>query len=56
MHNPSASVAQFDELFRAHLSALYRALGATAPAALSQPFATGVGHEVDAGGTMQRGA
>ena len=56
VHNPSASVAQFDELFRAHLSALYRALGSAPPDALSKPFATGVGHEVAAGGTMQRSA
>jgi alpha-amylase/alpha-mannosidase (GH57 family) len=56
VHNPSASVAQFDELFRAHLTELYRALGDSPPEALSRPFATGVGHEVAAGGTMQRGA
>ena len=56
VHNPSASVAQFDELYRLHLAALYRALGAPPPEALSRPFATGVGHEVAAGGTMQRGA
>ncbi len=55
VHNPSASVAQFDELFRAHLTALYRALGEPSPELLSRPFATGVGHEVAAGGTMQRG-
>jgi alpha-amylase/alpha-mannosidase (GH57 family) len=54
VHNPSASVAQFDELFRARLSELYRALDASPPEALSHPFATGVGHEVAAGGTMQR--
>jgi alpha-amylase/alpha-mannosidase (GH57 family) len=54
VHNPSASVSQFDSLYRAHLSELYRALGASPPEALSHPFATGVGHEVAAGGTMQR--
>jgi len=56
VHNPKVAVAQFDELFRAHLSALYLALGLQPPAALGQPFATGVGHEVVAGGTMQRGS
>ena len=54
VHNPQPSVAQFDELFRAQLSALYRALGLRPPHSLSQPFATGVGQEVAAGGTMQR--
>jgi len=56
VHNPTRAVAQFDELFRAHLSALYLALKLEPPAALGQPFATGVGHEVVAGGTMQRGS
>jgi alpha-amylase/alpha-mannosidase (GH57 family) len=55
VHNPSASVAQFDELFRAHLAALYCALGEHPPDALARPFATGVDHEVAAGGTMRRG-
>jgi alpha-amylase/alpha-mannosidase (GH57 family) len=56
VHNPTPAVAQFDELYRAHLSALYRALGLAPPAALSQPFASGVAHDVAAGGTMQRGS
>lgn len=56
VHNPAPSVAQFDELYRAHLSSLYRALGGEPPEKLSRSFATGVGHEVAAGGTMQRGA
>ena len=50
------AVAQFDELFRAHLSALYRAIDLTPPKALSMPFASGVAHDVAAGGTMQRGS
>jgi alpha-amylase/alpha-mannosidase (GH57 family) len=54
IHNPSASVAQFDELFRAQLAALYGALRLDPPDALARPFATGVGHEVAAGGTMRR--
>jgi alpha-amylase/alpha-mannosidase (GH57 family) len=54
-YNPSASVAQFDELFRARLAALYRSLGSSAPDALSRPFASGVAGEVALGGTMQRG-
>jgi alpha-amylase/alpha-mannosidase (GH57 family) len=53
VHNPTAAVAQFDELFRAQLSALYAALALRPPEALSRPFATGGGHEVAAGGTMQ---
>ncbi|MGH8131577.1 MAG: glycoside hydrolase [Steroidobacteraceae bacterium] len=56
VHNPTAAVAQFDDLFRAQLSALYGALELCPPDALSRPFATGVGHEVAAGGTMQRGS
>lgn len=56
VHNPTPAVAQFDELFRAQLSALYRALGLPPPEALAQTFASGVGHEVAAGGTMQRGS
>jgi alpha-amylase/alpha-mannosidase (GH57 family) len=56
VHNPSPSVAQFDELYRAHLSALYRSLDQAPPEELSQPFASGVAHDVAAGGTMQRGA
>ncbi len=54
IHNPSAAVAQFDELYRAKLASLYRGLGLSPPESLAQPFATGVGHEVAAGGTMQR--
>jgi alpha-amylase/alpha-mannosidase (GH57 family) len=43
-HNPPPSVADFDNLFRAHLRCLYRLLGETVPAALEQPFAgTGTG-------------
>jgi alpha-amylase/alpha-mannosidase (GH57 family) len=56
IHNPSPAVAQFDVLFRADLSALYRALGLHPPDALLRSFATGVGHAVAAGGTMQRGS
>ena len=56
VHNPAPSVAQFDELFRAHLAALYRACGGEPPDALSRPFATGIESAVAAGGTMQRGA
>ena len=52
VHNPSAAVAQFDELYRSKLASLYRALGLSPPESLAQPFATGVGHEVAAGGTI----
>jgi alpha-amylase/alpha-mannosidase (GH57 family) len=53
VNNPAPAVAQFDELYRAHLSALYRTLGQEPPDALARPFATGVGHGVAAGGTMR---
>ena len=53
VHNPGPAVAQFDALFRAQLAALYRALGLPPPDVLAQPFASGVAHEVPAGGTMQ---
>jgi alpha-amylase/alpha-mannosidase (GH57 family) len=56
IHNPAPAVAQFDELFRAHLTALYRALDLPPPEELARAFASGVGHEVTAGGTMQRGS
>lgn len=38
-HHPAAPVSDFDELFRAHLRALYHALGAEPPPVLDQPFA-----------------
>jgi alpha-amylase/alpha-mannosidase (GH57 family) len=56
VHNPTPAVAQFDELYRAKLASLYRGLGLSPPESLARPFATGVGHQVAAGGTMQRGA
>ncbi len=55
VHNPTPAVAQFDELFRAQLSALYRALDLPPPQELARTFASGVDYEVAAGGTMQRG-
>ncbi|MGQ0701440.1 MAG: 4-alpha-glucanotransferase [Panacagrimonas sp.] len=51
--NPSTSVSDFDSLFRAHISALYRTLGEVPPEILSRPFAEGVEGPVAAGGTMQ---
>jgi alpha-amylase/alpha-mannosidase (GH57 family) len=56
LHNPGPAVAQFDALYRAQLAQLYRALGLQPPASLAQPFASGVGHDVAAGGTMQPSA
>ena len=53
VHNPGPAVAQFDALFRAQLSALYRALQLPPPDSLAQSFASGVTHDVAAGGTMQ---
>ncbi len=43
-NNPAAPVADFDRMFRAHLTNLYRELGEPAPAVLGRPFATsGIG-------------
>lgn len=52
-HNPAPSVADFDALFRAQLSALYSQLGIEPPPILARPFAHGVSHAVEAGGTMR---
>ncbi|WP_029922596.1 glycoside hydrolase family 57 protein [Nevskia soli] len=38
MPHPGAAVAEFDHLFRAHLKALYRALGTEPPEALNHPL------------------
>ncbi len=54
VHNPSPAVAKFDELYRAQLSALYRALDLSPPETLAKPFASGASQGVAAGGTMQR--
>jgi alpha-amylase/alpha-mannosidase (GH57 family) len=54
VHNPTPAVAQFDALYRAQLSALYAALGLPPPRSLAAEFASGVSHEVAAGGTMQK--
>lgn len=51
--NPPSSVSDFDALFRAHLSSLYRALGESPPAELSRPFAQGATAAVVAGGVMR---
>lgn len=52
-YNPGNAVADFDALMRAHLSALYAALGAPPPAVLAQAFASGGLGTAAAGGTMQ---
>lgn len=51
--NPAAQVATFDELYRRHLTNLYRLLRATPPAYLAQPFAHG-GGAPEMGGVMRR--
>jgi alpha-amylase/alpha-mannosidase (GH57 family) len=51
--NPAEQVASFDELYRRHLSNLYRLLKQSPPAYLSQPFAHGSGSP-EMGGVMRR--
>lgn len=53
-HNPAEAVAEFDGLYRAHLTALYRLVGAEPPESLALPFAHG-GGAAELGGVMQRG-
>jgi alpha-amylase/alpha-mannosidase (GH57 family) len=52
-YNPADAVSQFDRLFRRQLLTLYRRLNVPAPAALSQPIATGHGAP-EHGGVMRR--
>jgi alpha-amylase/alpha-mannosidase (GH57 family) len=53
-HNAAAVVARFETLFRAHLRALYQALGVAPPAELEQPLSHG---DVAAGvHTMRQGS
>jgi alpha-amylase/alpha-mannosidase (GH57 family) len=53
-YNPQASVAAFDNLFRAKLRGLYRLLGRPVPAVLLMPICQG-GGQAEAGGVMRRG-
>lgn len=53
--NPSEAVADFDQLFRLHLSKLYILLGETPPAYLDHGFSSG-GGSPEAGGVMRRGS
>jgi alpha-amylase/alpha-mannosidase (GH57 family) len=53
-YNPAAAVSDFDDLYRGHLKALYRALGQEVPASLDTPISSGSGVP-EAGGVMRRG-
>lgn len=52
-YNPSSSVANFEQLFRVNLSALYACLGLDPPAALGIPISHGSASAQEAG-TMRR--
>lgn len=51
--NPSATVSDFDLLYRLHLGTLYRLLGLEPPEYLAQPFSRGGGVPLH-GGTMKQ--
>lgn len=53
-YNPSASVSDFERLYRAHLTNLYHVLDRKAPASLQQVISAG-GGEPEQGGVMRRG-
>ena len=52
-YNSSASVRDFDQLYRFQLAELYRLLGVDVPATLSTPISSGVDH-AESVGTMRR--
>ncbi len=52
-YNPAEAVAQFDELYRRQLKALYRLLALDPPATLEQPVSRG-GGDMEQGGVMRR--
>ena len=52
-YNPAEAVAQFDELYRRQLKALYRALALDPPAVLERPISHG-GGDMEQGGVMRR--
>ncbi len=54
-YNPSASVNDFDKLFRTHLSQLYLLLGEEVPDVLSQVISEG-GGDPASGGVMRQGS
>jgi len=53
-YNPGAAVRDFEALFRNHLGALYRMIGAPAPDYLAHSFTHG-GGDPAAGGVMRPG-
>ena len=52
-YNPSASVASFDQLYRAKLANLYRLIEMPVPATLGEPISQGQGNP-EGGGSMRR--
>ena len=52
-YNPSATVNQFDQLFRMHLSNLYQMLRVEAPTYLSEVISRGGGGQPSRGGVMR---
>jgi alpha-amylase/alpha-mannosidase (GH57 family) len=54
-YNPGASVASFDQLYRAKLANLYRLIDLPVPATLSEPISHGRG-DPEGGGSMRRAA
>jgi alpha-amylase/alpha-mannosidase (GH57 family) len=54
-YNPSSSVSDFEQLYRAQLRELYRLLGVAPPALLDVPLSSGGGWAENAG-TMRRNA
>ena len=54
-YNPSATVKNFDRLYRQHLRTLYRLIGESPPSSLDVPISEG-GSGAEDGGTMRRGS
>jgi alpha-amylase/alpha-mannosidase (GH57 family) len=56
-YNPATTVHAFDQLFRTHLTNLYRLLGRAPPPALAEPVSQGARvSSSERGGVMRRGA
>ncbi|MGH8148556.1 MAG: glycoside hydrolase, partial [Steroidobacteraceae bacterium] len=55
-YNPPEAVRQFDELYRRQVASLYRLLGRSAPASLSQPLSQGRASDRAGAGSDEGGA